>query len=78
MISIEEEILELFVTSRRQTEHKARNARVALAYYGFSNDILPKEASLKLLEVEKWSPEGDTVALRNSTFIRWSLHALAC
>ena len=23
------------------------------------------EASQKLLEVEKWSPEGDTVALRN-------------
>jgi len=41
MKSIEEEILEVFVTSRRQTEHKARNAKVALAYYGFSNDILP-------------------------------------
>ena len=23
-----------------------------------------------MLEVEKWSPEGDDVALRNSTFIR--------
>ncbi|MEQ8851751.1 hypothetical protein [Gimesia sp.] len=41
MKSIEEEILEVFVTSARQTEHKARNAKVALAYYGFSNDILP-------------------------------------
>ena len=28
------------------------------------------ETSQKLLEVEKWSPEGDDVALRNSTFIR--------
>ncbi len=27
-----------------------------------------REASRKLLEVENWSPEGDTVALRNFQF----------
>jgi transposase len=27
-----------------------------------------REASHKLLKVEKWSPEGDTVALRNFQF----------
>ncbi|QEG24775.1 hypothetical protein [Mariniblastus fucicola] len=41
MKSIEEEILETFLTSRRQTNNKARDARGALAYYGFSNDVLP-------------------------------------
>ncbi len=28
------------------------------------------EASRKLLEFENWSPEGDAVALRKTTFIR--------
>ncbi|WP_154898296.1 hypothetical protein [Gimesia maris] len=51
MKSIEEEILEVFVTSARQTEYKARNAKVALAYYGFSNDILPTLESIS----EKYS-----------------------
>ena len=36
----------------------------------FELHIEKAETSQKLLEVEKWSPEGDNVALRNSTFIR--------
>lgn len=41
MKSIEEEIVEIFVSSRRQTKNKERNAKVALAYYGFSSEVLP-------------------------------------
>ena len=43
-------------STKRDYVHDIRVARLDL------------EASQKLLEVEKWSPEGDDVALRNFQF----------
>ena len=63
------------ISCQTRLSHASRRIRVDEVLFGrevSSIEFAPTqlETSQKLLEVEKWSPEGDDVALRNSTFIR--------